>query len=667
MDMDSNPKNTRSDIYINFVFGLLLISILEMSWLRFADPVTGQLIKAFPFKGFDPIELRDKLSVALLIAMIPICTTFNFRIRSSRQLKQFLWMAEVPVFLILLISLSWKTLYRPDLPQVMWEGFGKSVAVLSCAIVLLAIAVSKKLLAHRIWVSKKLEFVLKLSVSAFLLVSYLPSVINIPQGVTSVGAMRWSLNELIAPITGKFPLANFTSEYSSLLGFPLLAFKWILPNSQIPLVALMYINFLVVSQFLLMGLIVKKILPSISYLYCLLASCSIPLVQYSANHDFSSTIVSALTATPSRTFLPIVGIVTMIYWNEKPTRGLAIATGSICMLSVINNLEFGLWFGAVVTAVVVWSHFSKNEYFNQNSIPYFYLSLISTLGIYLLSAQIFGGSFDLRRYLVFVRAFGKSDFGSIPMPQFGLYIFIFSILAISASVALKASGWMRLKATSSREGNVAIIVGVVVGLWSSFSLLYYAGRSTNAGQLQIFLIPLPIAIAAAIQLCSRGDNQIHLKNLFLNRPLILLLLCSLPLSSVLQAPSPRNEFDRFTHGQYAWTLDSVKNTPEGYAISEFATMNSSKRIGYFGRYGNLVELALPVDNASSVNFPYDLWMSPLIKEMACRDISKVKFEIIIVPQEDLPENEVSGFCSSAGLIFNGPDASNKLFIYTFSN
>jgi hypothetical protein len=60
-------------------------------------------------------------------------------------------------------------------------------------------------------------------------------------------------------------------------------------------------------------------------------------------------------------------------------------------------------------------------------------------------------------------------------------------------------------------------------------------------------------------------------------------------------------------------------------------------------------------------------MSPLIKEMACRDISKVKFEIIIVPQEDLPENEVSEFCSSAGLVFNGPDTSNKLFVYTFSN
>ena len=53
--------------------------------------------------------------------------------------------------------------------------------------------------------------------------------------------------------------------------------------------------------------------------------------------------------------------------------------------------------------------------------------------------------------------------------------------------------------------------------------------------------------------------------------------------------------------------------------------------------------------------------------MACRDISKVKFEIIIVPQEDLPEKEVSGFCSSSGLVFEGPDPSHKLFIYSFSN
>ena len=665
--MDSNPKNTRSDVYINLVYGLLLISILEMSWLHFSGPVTGQLIKSFPFKGFDPIELRDKLSVALLIPLIPICATLNFRIKTSRQFKQFIWLAEIPAFLILLVSLSWKTFYRPDLPQVMWEGFGRSVAALSCVIVFIAMSMRTKTAFTPRWVSEKVKFVLRFSIFAFLLISYLPSVINTPNGITSVAAMRWSLNELIAPITGKFPLANFTSQYSSLLGFPLLPFKWILSDDQIPFVALMYVNFLIVSQFLLMGLIVKKILPRIPYIYCLFASCSIPLVQHSANREFSSTIVSALTATPSRTFLPIVGIITLIYWNEKQTRRLAIATGSICMLSAINNLEFGLWFGATVTAIVVWSHFSNNEYFNRNLISYFYLSVISTLGIYLLSAKIFGGSFDMRRYIVFVRAFGKNDFGSIPMPKFGLYVFVFSILAISASIALKTGGWMRQKIGNSQEKNTAIIVGVVVGLWSSFSLLYYAGRSTNAGQLQIFLIPLPIAIAAIVQLCSHNKDQIHLKNLFSNSPLILLLLCLLPLSSVLQAPSPRNELDRFAHGQYAWNIDSVKNTPEGIAISEFVTLNSDQRIGYFGRYGNLVELALPITNASSVNFPYDLWMSPLIKDMACRDISEVKFEIIIVPQEDLPENEVISFCSSAGLVFNGPDASNKLFIYTFSN
>jgi hypothetical protein len=337
------------------------------------------------------------------------------------------------------------------------------------------------------------------------------------------------------------------------------------------------------------------------------------------------------------------------------------------MLSALNNLEFGLLFGATVTAIVVLSHLSNNEYFNRNLIPYFYLSQIFTLGLYLFCARIFGGSFDLRRYIVFVRAFGKSDFGSIPMPTFGLYVFIFSILAISASIALKTSGWLRQKARSGHENNVAVIVGAVIGLWSSFSLLYYAGRSTNSGQLQIFLIPLPIAIAAIIQLCSHDNNQIQLKNLFSNSPIILLLLCSLPLSSVLQSPNPSNELDRFTHSQYVWNIDSVKNTPQGFAIQRFVALNSDKRIGYFGRNGNLMELALPITNASSVNYPYDLWISPLLNDMACKDISKIMFEIIIVPQEDLPENEVSDFCSSSGLVFEGSDPSQKLFIYTFSN
>lgn len=654
----------RSILYINFVIGILIISVSEMLWVGLGSKITEQLVKNFPFTGFDAVELRDKLSIAILVALIPICALSNFQINSEKQKKNFILFAEIPASILLFASIGWKTYYRADQPQVMWEGFGFLIMSFLVILVLLSVTRQNFNFLNSTGISSKISSFLQALIVVFIIIFYLPSVINIPNGVTSIGAIRWSLNEIIAPIVGKFPLVNFTSEYSSLLGFPLLIIKWAIPNDVIPFVATLYMSLLIIIQYLITAWIINKVLPHVSYLCCLFAACSISLVQHSANKEFSSSIIAALTATPSRTLIPILGLASLILWHNKSSGRLAALTGSLSVLGMINNVEFGLWFCFAVFAVVAWSHVCRNDYFAVASIKYFYFSLPATLFLYLTVAYAVAGPFDPKRYLVFVRAFGKNDFGSIPMPKFGLYIFIFSLLALSASVALKASNWMRNNPSTNKSENISVIVGLVIGVWSSFSLLYYAGRSTNAGQLQIFLIPLPIAISVIVQLCkSQTLKPIDLKKLFFHSPPLILLISFLGLVTVFQAPSPFSEFSRLKNGNYEWTIDSVINSPEGAAMLEFIKQNPEKKLGYFGRNGNLVELSLPIENASTINYPYDLWMSPLIEALACADISPLHFEIIVVPRDDLPENEVEQFCAGAGLKFSGLDPSNRLYIY----
>ena len=669
--MDSETTGTReirsSPVYLLLIVTVLVVATSEILWINAGHLFTNWLAKYWIFKGMEPIELKDRLSIAILLALIPVCSALpveKMGLLRSRRIMAFL---EAVAVVVIMISVGWMTYYRPGTPKTMWEGFGIIIAATTSAVAVLIALSRKRLSSISIkWRTRYSRIGLTI-VTSLLAASYFTSIMSFPNGITSVWAMRWSLNELIAPLAGTYPLLNFTSQYSSLLGYPLVILKVIASKELWPLFVLMYINILIILQFLMMGHLIKKMFPKFSYVTCLFIPCSIALVQLPLGRDTTSSIIASLTATPSRTFLPILGMTVCTYWASTKKHKYAIATGFTCAITAINNLEFGIWFALVVSTVAIASYLKLLNFFERNTIRLFFYIFTSTIGVLLIITHMVSKPYDYRRHIIFLRAFGKDGFGNIAMPKFGLFVFVFVIFVLAPVLAAMVS--LKPRPTEPLENSLrnATLVGFIVGPWSIFSLLYYAGRSTNAGQLQVFLIPLSLCIFAIIRMTFyQFHESLNIWRLMLLSPTIVLLLLIFPFSLIIQAPNPLSEIDRWSQSQNQWTLEAIRTSEVGLSLQAFLNENSSTRVGYFGNNGNLIEISIGIENLGTINYPYDLWMSPLIYDLLCKDLHRRIGYQLLVPVSDLPENEVQGFCAAYGTTYTGLDPTGLLHVYNLS-
>jgi hypothetical protein len=288
----------------------------------------------------------------------------------------------------------------------------------------------------------------------------------------------------------------------------------------------------------------------------------------------------------------------------------------------------------------------------------------STIGLLLIITHLVSKPYEYRRHIIFLRAFGKDGFGNIPMPKFGLFVFVFVVFVLAPVLATKVSRIPRMMQFQENGLKIATLVGLIVGPWSIFSLLYYAGRSTNAGQLQVFLIPLSLCVFAIIRMTFYQFNEsLNIWRLMLLSPIIVLLLFIFPFSLIIQAPNPLSEIDRWSQSQHQWTLKAMRTSEVGLSLQAFLNENSSARVGYFGNNGNLIEISIGIENLGTINYPYDLWMSPLIYDLTCKDLHRSSGYQLLVPVSDLPENEVQGFCNAYGTTYAGLDPTGLLHIY----
>lgn len=200
------------------------------------------------------------------------------------------------------------------------------------------------------------------------------------------------------------------------------------------------------------------------------------------------------------------------------------------------------------------------------------------------------------------------------------------------------------------------------------SLMYYAGRSVNPGQLQFFLIPLSLAIPSLLRifLTELGRPSPQKFNVKKVAPLVL-LWAILPLVAVLQVPNPKIEFKRLTSSGTSWSIDSVKSSMKGISIDKYIKEYPNITLGYFGRNPNLTQLSLGIQSVMGVNQPYDIWQSTTLYDLACRDIKRFRVSTIIVPVDDMPESQVGSFCASVGLDYVGLSKDGFLHIYSRSD
>ena len=640
----------------------LIIACSELIWINFGNFATRILNSFSPFENSDPTELRDKGSVALLLFLIAMFSVWpeKYLMIKNQYLAKFL---EYSSWILIIGSIGSIDRYRDDLPNVMWEGFGLQFALACLALTFLTLifrARDPKIPAKLSLLISKSSAVLQVLIIGLI---YLPSILNFPKAILSKGGTRYAMNEILAPLAGLIPNSTFNSQYSAVLGFPLLLLPKVYSNNQIPFIATGYINLLIALEFVFLAFILKKIFPRMKFLTCLFFSVTVPLVTIPNSMGPSSSIVASLTAIPGRTFLPICALLFTLLWIEKRTYIHVVTSAIFTTLAFFNNFEFGITFAGSIFLFILISIYAKFNIFSQKSVGQYFLFVVITSAIYLGGLSIFGTGYDPRKHLLFTRSFA-ANFGSIPIPKFGLYIFVYTIYALSLILSLRYLRNKRSEIASDRSLMSAISVGAIVGLWVCSSMFYYAGRSVNSGQLQFFLIPLPIVVAVLIRIHNVvSDSDSNLKRFVFSAPVAILFLASMPFAALIQAPNPSVHFSRFTNTSNEWTVDSISTTDFGRSFKAFLGQQNPKDIGYYGLDGNLYSLAFNIKNLTSVNSPFDVWISPRIYVTVCGDISTSGVDTFVAPQSEIPEHEIVNFCNFSGIVFKQKSADGQLLIY----
>jgi hypothetical protein len=640
----------------------LIVACSELIWINFGNFATRILNSFSHFENSDPIELRDKGSVVLLIFLVSVFSLWPEKtlIIKNRNLARLL---EYSSWMLIVCSVGSIDRYREDLPNIMWEGFGLQFT-LSCIALTVSVLVFRTL---DLQIPSKIGSLTAKSISVIQIlligVLYLPSILNFPKAILSKGGSRYALNEILAPLAGLIPNSSFNSQYSAILGMPLLLIPKIYSSNQIPLIATGYINLLIALVFVFSAVILKKIFPRMKFLSCLFFSVTIPLVTIPNSMGPSSSIVASLTAIPGRTFLPISTLLFTILWIEKRTYIHAVISAVLTSLAFFNNFEFGITFAGSIFLFIIISVFTKSNIFSNKTIGLYYFFVVFTSTTYVGGLSIFGNGYDPRKHLLFTRSFAE-NFGGIPIPKFGLYIFIYTIYALSLILSIRQLRKLHGGIASDKSLVSAISVGVILGLWVCGSMFYYAGRSVNSGQLQFFLIPLPIVVAVFIRIYNdvsgSGSNA---RQFLFSAPVAILFLASMPFAALIQAPNPNVNFKRLTNTSNEWTVDSISTTEFGTSFKTFIGQQNSNDIGYYGLDGNLFSLAFDIKNLTTVNSPFDVWISPRIYITVCNDISKSGVGTFVAPQSEIPEHEIANFCSFSGVTFKQKSADGQLLIY----
>ena len=666
-DIDAESSSFTADLHLH----ITVIVISLVTWMLFGMYLCTFIGRLPLLREFETVELRDRISVAIVAGLIPILAKFGISsIRSTRRStlnKVAAWVSSSVLFL----SLSWTTYYG-DTKEIVWSGFGVEIGLIALAIVafLFVIPVGRADL-DRIGAKQFLSTVQPF-VWAIVLGFYLPSVLQQPTGVIYANDARHPLNEYISAVTGNYLLGSYTPRYSALLTWPLAIFRNLASTDSIIAITFAWVNLLIVLQFLVMGKLVKRIFPSLPFGICIAIPVVLSLVKGQPNERPLGSIAVLMSAIPGRTLLPIVLLYVFTIWatsESRPARSFGvIGTGIVAVFTVVNNFEFGstALLALAVSIVLGWRFYPQQ--ISKRETLLFCLSGSITFGLVVLGFRLMGHPLDMWKVIAFTRVFGKQGFGSIAMPTFGLFIMIFALLGSSASLGI------RRLTNASRLTNLpkdllsGTIVAMYIGVWGTLSLLYYAGRSTNSGQLQIFLIPLSLAICAILKIAGNGHNESSHSHTFADflriKSPTSFLLFAIPIVSLAQIPDPAYEWNRFFRGD-RWSVEIILESDVGKAINTFAVGKDRNTLYYFGVNPNLTQLATGLKSVLGVNHPSDLWVSPTIQALGCEPIARLKPMVVLVPTDDLPEIEMNRLCQQEGLVHVGPNYNGVLQIYTF--
>lgn len=464
------------------------------------------------------IESADKsvLIVAMSLVVFFLCFKMNLRFFSSNiKIFQAIFLIEI------LISISWITPLK-GFETNYWWGFGLKITLFAIIISPILIFVISNLNLNFV---KNLNYLIVIPIVAI----YSFSILQPPWAVHDyAGHTQYVVNEILAPSNGNFPFFSFHPQYTSLLGYLYVPINKIYSG---PNTVIYFLGFLQIFTIFLVIYTICRINFKLSWLIILATVPGIFIVK-SSNIGFSGTISSLFSNIPVRLIFPAMIFFYFVSFSGRFKNKDLIILTILSTLAILNNFESGFVVSIVSCVLYYLINYKGDKY---KSFIYSFTIIfipITTLGVFLVFKNL-----SLQSFAPFVFGFG-SGFGSVPMPNFGLWIFIFCYLSYCSYVG--AQIFFNARKISIENQSQIKKIAMILFFWGTFGLgmsPYYLNRSIVSGQLQ-FIICITFFATSGLLLFV-----ISRKLSFLFKVILLLPTC-VSIASLLNAPNPMIEFKR---------------------------------------------------------------------------------------------------------------------------
>ena len=604
------------------------------------------MLVAYNYRNKENLELFDQIIYVAHFSLILV-----FFLRNFHKSKAINILLSISAILILLFGVITTDVYEQSGIKLveLWSGFGISVFIV-LMIITLGFFLTKKSTSFNLVLNSS---TLKVTTLLVLSCIYGLSLWQTKDSIIDFGHTKYILNESLALSAHRIPYSNFIPQYSiSYNIFTFIASKFMDIDKQLDFLMILLFLFSVLAIVLAITIASTAFKTNrIMFPFLIIVPLTLLTPGLTRSSTFGS-IASLFSGIPVRLF-PVI-ILFLLYFNLflKNTKAKnysirSVFVGILGGLVIWNSPDFGLvGVASLYISIILTKLFNKRIKVLQT----FYLSAGVLLGLALYPALLtfLGYKINLDYLAFFTRQFG-AGFSSQPINPLGPIIVIFPLLFILLSFHF-------IIGFNAKHNEKFLLInsftGVFFSIFCILSFPYYVNRSIVSGQLQLYLLPISISLAILIGLLIQSNyfkdllsnfKEKNYYNTLVNLPIV--ILCVLPISTLILFPNPKIELTRiFTDKKFSdvvfppetlqkWPPSTISITMDNIDLAKSFAKNNSKEVAYFGSMSNYISVKKDIQSVNVFNSPDDFRISESSLKLGCDFLTSRNFTFLILDHD----------------------------------
>lgn len=525
-----------------------------------------------------------------------------------------------------------------------WTGFGFGPTIATLVFSLLILFQPKAFVQKTS--HKKLVSMFNLFIPIAVLILYSLVYIQPPNGLINLGDTTYHvLDELLAPMLGSFPISDYSPQYSGMLGWLLFPLKFLsLSGETTMLVVIAICNIFNLLIPILVFLIVIGVFPKLPKLITLASF----VVIWGVSGTSRGGSVQLREFAHFGRFVPILFAIWMIVrtLNSRAfsQQKYALVAGFVGALVILGSPDYGLSF--MIAFLLSLSLAIYRNWIASRIRHLFLVGTITGITSYCF-VLVLAGKMPSTKSWIGLRSGVRSLYGGGSLDVFGPHLIVMAIAVTSIALGIHSAHGNTI---TKQEITFRVII-LSLGLWILALLIRYLLSPHPIGLPPLFI---PSFVAFILIL-----GHFEISGYFRSRPsdrltiLPLLFISALPVAAIWHFPNPQDELRRIS-GQYVNTTN-WSSTPgrvsDGWSpsalriyddfINNTSTLareiqSNDSSIGYFGIFGNTVELLTGVSNVLGIAAPESLRFGTSQEKLACVPVDSQRPQFVIVYLSSFP-------------------------------